>query len=106
MNYSLSVVQLCPDAYKDIANAIAEAAGYGPNNLSVKLADSLGNIWWGCHAPWIPDVFIAQTQLPPEAPAEWHEALANIVASAEERSDYFQHWTEVLEANGLSVVQV
>ena len=34
------------------------------------------------------------------------EVTFSDVASAEERSDYLQHWTEALEANGLSVVQV
>ncbi|MNZ22489.1 hypothetical protein D3C78_395810 [compost metagenome] len=102
-DYTLSVVQLCPDAYKDAANAIAEAAGYGPGNLSVELRDSQGGTWWGCHAPWIPEVFAALTA--PTGDPSVDDVLAQVVTSAQTREDYLQHWTEVLAANGLSVVQ-
>ncbi|MNC18302.1 hypothetical protein D3C87_1797130 [compost metagenome] len=101
--YTLSVVQLCPDAYKDAANAIAEAAGYGTGNLSVELRDASGGIWWGCHSPWIPSALERATNLPSEAPAEWHAALEAVKTSAIPREDYFQHWVETLAANALTV---
>lgn len=101
--YTLSVVQFCPAAHRDAADAIAEAAGYGPGNLSVELRHADGSAWWGCHAWWIPEVFAAQTQLPPEAPQEWHDALAAVVASVRDGDDPLKHWDEALAANGLSV---
>ena len=105
MRYSLSVVQLCPDTYRDIVNAIAEAAGYGPNNLSVELRHSDGSTWWGCHAWWIPEVLVTQMTLPPEAPNEWHTALAAVITSTRDGGSAYEHWVETLNANGLSVVQ-
>lgn len=102
-HYSLSVVQLCPDQFRDAANSIAEASGYGPGNLSVELRHADGSVWWGCHAWWIPAVFSAQTQLPEEAPQEWHDALAEVVSSVRDGGDPLLHWHEALTGNGLSV---
>lgn len=48
--FNLSVVHIIPDAHKDSINQIAELYGCGPNNLSVKLQDTEGNIFWGCHS--------------------------------------------------------
>ena len=57
--FNLSVVNIVPDAYKDAINQIAEAYGCGPNNLSVKLQDTEGNIFWGCHSWWKPEDYAA-----------------------------------------------
>lgn len=99
--YTLSVVQLCPDAYRDAANAIAEAAGFGPNNLSVRLIGPASSVWWGCHAIWIPEVFEARTA--PTGDPQIDDVLAQVVTSAQERTDYLVHWDESLSANGLSI---
>lgn len=96
--YTLSVVQICPDQYKDSANALAEAAGYGPNNLSVKLTDTHGSVWWGCHAWWIPEVFVAQTR---SEDTEVQFILDQVITSTRETMD--GHWKEVLDDLGLSV---
>ena len=53
--FNLSVVNIVPDVYKDAINQIAEAYGCGPNNLSVKLQDAEGNIFWACHSWWKPE---------------------------------------------------
>ena len=53
--FNLSVVNIIPDAHKDAINQIAEAYGCGPNNLSVKLEDAEGNIFWACHSWWKPE---------------------------------------------------
>ena len=50
--YPLSVVSIAPDQYKDVINAIGEAYGVGSNSLSVKLQDTNGAIYWGCHSWW------------------------------------------------------
>lgn len=50
--FNLSVVNIIPDAHKDAINQIAELYGCGENNLSVKLIDSNGAVYWGCHSWW------------------------------------------------------
>ena len=55
MSFNLSVVNIIPDAYKDAINQIAELYGCGPNNLSVKLKDGEGKVFWGCHSWWKPE---------------------------------------------------
>lgn len=53
--FNLSVVNIIPDAYREAVNQVAELYGCGDNNLSVKLRDSEGSIYWGCHSPWTVD---------------------------------------------------
>lgn len=53
--FNLSVVNIVPNAHKDAINQIAELYGCGPNNLSVKLKDSTGKVYWGCHSWWKPE---------------------------------------------------
>lgn len=55
MRFNLSVVNIAPDTHKDAINQITELYGCGPNNLSVKLQDGEGAIYWGCHAWWKPE---------------------------------------------------
>ena len=45
--FNLSVVNIIPDAQKDAINQIAELYDCGENNLSVKLIDSNGAVYWG-----------------------------------------------------------
>lgn len=105
MQYNLSVVQLCPDEHKLIAEAVAEEKGYGPNNLSVRLIkESDGSTWWGCHAYWgNSDVFEAQMQVPEETPQMVKDALASVISSAKENVDGYLHWIETLQMNGMRV---
>lgn len=53
--FNLSVVNIIPDAHKDTINQIAELYGCGENNLSVKLIDGNGAVYWGCHSWWKPE---------------------------------------------------
>lgn len=53
--FTLSVVNIVPDQYKDDVNRVAEIYGCGPNNLSVKLQGIDGSIYWGCHSWWKPE---------------------------------------------------
>ena len=110
--YTLSVVQLCPDAYADAADAIAEAAGYGPGNLSMRLQDAQGALWRGCHAPWIPAVLAAMTA--PTGDPAIDDVLAQVVTSVVDTTGMtdaqlsavaLSHWQDALAANGLSVVE-
>lgn len=110
--YTLSVVQLCPDAYADAADAIAEAAGYGPGNLSVRLTHTDGSTWRCCHAWWIPEVLAAKSA--PTGEPGVDAVLAQVVTSivdtagmsdAELSEVAIQHWLSALSANGLTVVE-
>lgn len=103
--YTLSVVQLCPDQHKAAAEAVAEYAGYGAGNLSVELRHTDGSTWWGCHAWWIPAALEAAMVLPPEAPAEWQAAMAAVITSTRDGGEPIQHWQDALAEHGLSVVQ-
>ena len=89
--YTLSVVQLCPDQHKVAAEAVAEAAGYGTGNLSVQLTHTDGSTWWGCHAWWIP--------------AALEAAMAAVITSTRDGGEPIQHWQDALAANGLSMIQ-
>ena len=53
--FNLSVVNIVPDAHRDSINSIAALYGCGENNISVKLVDSKGAIYWGCHSWWKPE---------------------------------------------------
>ncbi|MNQ48937.1 hypothetical protein D3C85_628250 [compost metagenome] len=102
--YNLSVIQLCPDGHKVAAEQIAEAAGYGTGNLSVRLQSGSGEAWWGCHAWWVQGALENALALPAEAPTAWHEAMAAVITSVKEDADAYGHWQEVLAANGVTIV--
>ena len=53
--FNLSVVNIVPDEHREAVNQIAEIYGCGENNISVKLVDSNGSIYWGCHSWWKPE---------------------------------------------------
>ena len=53
--FNLSVVNIIPNAHLVAVNKIAELYGCGENNISVKLVDSNGSIYWGCHSWWKPE---------------------------------------------------
>lgn len=125
-DHSLSVVQLCPDAHKSAAEAIAEGHGYGTGNLSVELRHTDGPTWWGCHAWWVPELLAAAVNPPDEVPGT-AEVLAHVVTSVVNTGELLDtdgtvlvaamtsealeglanaHWLEALAANGLSVVEI
>ena len=53
--FNLSIVNIVPDAHKNAVNQIASIYGCGENNLSVKLQNANGEIYWGCHSFWKPE---------------------------------------------------
>ena len=99
--YNLSIVLLIPDAHKQAINALAEAAGHGPDNLSRPLVDADGNPWWGGHtmaAPVFLEDFASVTEYP--------EAMAALIMSVHDielgESSDLPHWQEALAANNLT----
>lgn len=113
--YTLSVVSIAPEQYKDVINAIAEAYGCGPNNLSVKLQDASGAIYWGCHSWWNVDDYAEFTDPVKRAdkfaayPAEQQELFNAALDSLYERLVLNGDATENRDAAylelGLSVVE-
>ena len=94
--YNLSVVNIVEDQYKDVINAIAEAYGCGPNNLSVKLQDVNGAIYWGCHSC----EFIFNVEPPADIPNA-SEALAALYERVGPDGDANANWQAALAEKGL-----
>jgi len=108
MKFNLSVVNIVPDTHKDALNQIAELYGCGTNNLSVKLQDAEGNIFWGCHSWWKPEDYavfsdeelrqeVISTELQPSLEHLYERLVLDGVAQ--------ENWTAALDALGLSVVE-
>ena len=107
MSYNLSVVNIIPDAHKDAINQIAELYGCGENNLSVKLVDSNGAIYWGCHSWWKPEDYATFTDPDLRAlvvPEELAPALEFLYERLVLDGDAQENWQAALSELGLSVV--
>ena len=105
--FNLSVVNIIPDTHKDAVNQIAEAYGCGENNLSVKLVDSNGAIFWGCHSWWKPEdyaVFSDDELQQQVIPAELQPSLEFLYERLMLDGDSQENWTAALALNGLSEV--
>lgn len=105
--FNLSVVNIVPDAHKDAINQIAELYGCGENNLSVKLVDSNGAIYWGCHSWWKPEDYATFTDPDLRAlvvPEELAPALEFLYERLVLDGDAQENWQAALSELGLSVV--
>ena len=108
MSYNLSVVTIIPDAHKDAINRIAELYGSGENNLSVKLIDSNGAIYWGCHSWWKPEDYatFSDDELRQQiVPAELQPALEFLYERLVLDGDAQENWQSALDELGLSLVE-
>lgn len=94
--YVLSVVLLIPAAHQAEINAIAEAAGYGPDNLTCPLIHTDGSTWFGGHT-WAAPAFLTDIGSAPPSPA-----LAALVMSVREGGEPLEHWNNVLLENSLT----
>lgn len=107
MKFNLSVVNIIPDAHKDAVNQIAELYDCGENNLSVKLIDSTGAIYWGCHSWWKPEDYamFSDDELRAQIiPAELAPALEFLYERLVLDSDAKENWQAALSELGLSIV--
>ena len=106
--FNLSVVNIIPDTHKDAINQIAELYGCGENNLSAKLIDSNGAVYWGCHSWWKPEDYamfsddelrqqVVPTELQPSLEF-LHERLMLLGAAQE-------NWQQALVEMRLSLVE-
>ena len=106
--FNLSVVNIIPDAHKDAINQIAALYDCGENNLSVKLIDSTGAIYWGCHSWWKPEHYalFSDDELRAQIiPAELAPALEFLYERLVLDGDAQENWKAALALNGLSEVQ-
>ena len=106
--FNLSVVNIVPDAHKDAINQIAELYGCGENNLSVKLIDSSGAIFWGCHSWWKPEHYalFSDDELRAQVvPAELAPALEFMYERLMLDGDAQENLTAALREHGLTLTQ-
>ena len=106
--FNLSVVNIVPEAHKDAINQIAETYGCGPDNLSVKLQDTEGNIFWGCHSWWKPEDYAQfsdselRTQIVPTA---LQPALEFLYERLVLDGNAQENWQCALDELGLTLVE-
>ena len=106
--FNLSVVNIIPDAHKDAVNKIAALYDCGENNLSVKLVDSTGEIYWGCHSWWQPEDYamFSDDELRQQVvPAELAPALEFLYERLVLDGNSQENWQAALSELGLSVVE-
>ena len=106
--FNLSVVNIVLDVHKYAVNQIAELYGCGPNNLSVKLVDSNGSIYWGCHSWWKPEDYALFSDAELRAqiiPAELLPSLEFLYERLVLDGDSQENWQSALIALGLSIVE-
>jgi hypothetical protein len=106
--FNLSVVNIVPDAHKDAINQIAELYGCGENNLSVKLIDSSGAVYWGCHSWWKPEdyaVFSDAGLRQQVVPTELQPSLEFLYERLVLDGDAQENWQAALSELGLTLTQ-
>ena len=104
--FNLSVVNIIPDAHKDTINQIAELYDCGSNNLSVKLQDAEGNIFWGCHSWWKPEhyaIFSDDELRQQVVPVELAPALEHLYERLMLDGSSQENWQSALDELGLTV---
>ena len=107
--FNLSVVNIVPDAHKDAVNQIAELYDCGENNLSVKLVDSTGAIYWGCHSWWKPEDYAQFSDDDLRAqiiPVELQPSLEFLYERLVLDGDAQENWQSALNELGLGLVEV
>ena len=106
--FNLSVVNIVPDAHKDAINQIAELYDCGENNLSVKLVDSTGAIYWGCHSWWKPEdyaLFSDDEMRAQIIPVELSPALEHLYERLMLDGNSQENWKSALGELGLMLVE-
>ena len=107
--FNLSVVNIIPDTHKDAVNQIAELYGCGENNLSVKLIDSSGAVYWGCHSWWKPEDYalFSDDELRQQVvPVELSPALEHLYERLMLDGNAQENWQAALAELGLSPVEI
>ena len=108
MSFNLSVVNIVPDSHKDAINSIAAIYGCGDNNMSVKLQDGNGAIYWGCHAQWKPEdyaLFSNEELRNLMVPVDLRESLNHLYERLSLDGDAQENWQAALSELGLSLAE-
>lgn len=108
MSFNLSVVNIIPDAHLVAINQITELCGCGDNNLSVKLQDSKGAIYWGCHSWWKPEDYALFSDDELRAQVVRPELLPSLEFLYERLvldGDAQENWQAALSELGLSLIE-
>lgn len=106
--FNLSVVNIIPDAHRDSINQIAELYDCGEYNLSVKLIDSNGAIYCGCHSWWKPEdyaIFSNDELRAQIIPAELQPSLEHLYERLMLDGNSQENWQGALDELGLSIVE-
>lgn len=97
--FNLSVVNIIPDTNLQDVNDFAELCGCGPNNISVKLQDSSGAVFWACHSWWNPEDYAAFKAL--EIPPQYHESMSKLYERLVLGGNPQDNWQAALKEKGL-----
>ena len=115
MIYNLSVVNIIPTAYLNLINALAEAYGCGPNNMSVPLSKNSEITHYGCHSFWriddyaefssneLRNAFISQ--LDPDLQEPMQAAVAALYERTVLNGDAQENWQAALQELGLTKLE-
>ena len=106
--FNLSVVNIIPDAHKDAVNQVAALYGCGENNLSVKLIDSNGAVYWGCQSWWKPEDYALFSDPDLRAqfiPVELQTSLEFLYERLVLDGDSQENWQAALSELGLTLTQ-
>ena len=108
MSFNLSVVNIVPDAHRDSINSIAALYGCGENNISVKLVDSNGGIYLGCHSWWKPEDYALFSDpdlraqiVPPELLPSLEYLYERLVLDGDSQ----ENWQAALSELRLSIIE-
>ena len=108
MSFNLSVVNIIPDAHLVPVNQIAALYGCGENNISVKLIDSNGAIYWGCHSWWKPEDYALFSDAELRAqiiPSELLPSLEFLYERLVLDGNAQENWQAALSEIGLSIIE-
>lgn len=112
MTHNLSVVNIIPITYLELINALAEAYGCGPNNMSVPLGTDNEVTHYGCHSFWriedyaefssdeLRNAFISQLDLELQEPMQ--AAISALYERVVVDGDPQQNWQSALAELGLT----
>ena len=106
--FNLSVVTIIQDEHKDAVNQVAALYGCGENNLSVKLIDSNGAVYWGCHSYWEPEdyaVFSSDELRNQMVPDELKPSLNHLYERLMIDGNAQENWQSALDELNLVTVQ-
>jgi hypothetical protein len=108
MSFNLSVVNIISDEHREAVNQVAALYGCGENNLSVKLIDSNGAVYWGCHSWWKPEdyaLFSDEELRAQIIPAELLPSLEFLYERLVLDGDSQENWQAALSELGLILVE-